>query len=129
MLKVLDLLATEAGFLVDKKLKESIKSLPEAEQKLHEVDAILKTLGVEDREDLDEIVALFYANAETEDDGTKAEAAAAEEEEAAMVHPNDFIKVVRKFVAAKQAKSAGNGDSDGYGDGDGDGDGGWDGVW
>ncbi len=35
--------------------------MSEPEQRMFAVDSILKALGIEDKEDLDELIALFYA--------------------------------------------------------------------
>eukprot|EP01083_Nonionella_stella_P143800 447658_1 len=88
--RVMELLVSEAGFLVDKKIVEAVEGAEGHEQNVYKIDSILKALGVEDREDMEEIVALFYSEA--------SETGA----EQLIVHPNDFVKEIRKFVEGRQ---------------------------
>jgi hypothetical protein len=90
MRKVFDLLVAEAAFLID--AGASIPpNLSDEEHRMFQTDNILKALGVQDKEALEELVALFYA------DG-----AAGSETADPVVHPNDTIKVVRQFVLNRQ---------------------------
>jgi hypothetical protein len=81
---VLNILLTEAAFLVDIRVQENLKGMPDAESATYKVittclssipfirttyecwlvlvqsDNLLTALGVEDREDLDELVSCFY---------------------------------------------------------------------
>lgn len=56
---VMNMLGGETSFLVDARVKESLRGLSEEESEMYRVDAILSSLGVEDREDLDELVGFF----------------------------------------------------------------------
>jgi dynein regulatory complex protein 1 len=85
---VMAMLASEAQFLVDSRLKDTLRGMTDEESDIYRVDAVLSSLGVEDREDLDELVGFFYA------DDPKAEKPS--------VHPNDIIKVVKEFVVQRQ---------------------------
>jgi len=92
---VMGMLASEANFLVDSRLKESLRGMSEEEGDIYRVDAVLGSLGVEDREDLDELVAFFYEDPKADKPS---------------IHPNDIIKVVRDFVVQRQqSKSKGEG--------------------
>lgn len=93
---VLQMLSKETGFLVDAKIKEWLVGLEPEEQHLYSIDAILTALGVEDVDDLDELIGLFYAEANPDEPS---------------VHPNDIIKKVREFVVNRQ-KSKAKGSSD-----------------
>jgi len=85
---VMALLGGESSFLVDARLKESLRGLSPEEQEMYKIDTILSSLGVEDHEDLDELCGFFY--------GEDVSA------EAPNVHPNDIIKIVRDFVVKRQ---------------------------
>lgn len=84
---VMSLLGGETSFLVDARLKDSLRGQTDEEQEMYKVDAILSSLGVEDHEDLDELVEFFY-------DDPKADKPSA--------HPNDIIKLIRDFVVKRQ---------------------------
>jgi len=84
---VMGMLASEASFLVDSRLKETLRGMSEEEGDIYRVDAVLSSLGVEDREDLDELVGFFYEDPKAEKPS---------------IHPNDIIKVVRDFVVQRQ---------------------------
>lgn len=74
----MNMLSQESSFLVDAGLKDGLRGLGEDEQEMYKVDTILSSLGVEDREDLDELVGFFYDDPKSEKP---------------TVHPNDIIKV------------------------------------
>mmetsp|Transcript_13357 Transcript_13357/g.25936 ORF Transcript_13357/g.25936 Transcript_13357/m.25936 type:complete len:701 (+) Transcript_13357:61-2163(+) len=96
---VMSLLGGETSFLVDARLKDSLRGQTDEEQDMYKVDAILSSLGVEDHEDLDELVEFFY-------DDPKADKPS--------VHPNDIIKVIRDFAVKRQqskTKASGTGGS------------------
>lgn len=86
---VMALLSGETGFLLDARLKETMRGLSEEEAEMYKVDAILSLLGVEDREDLDELVGYFFESDPKADRPT--------------VHPNDILTLVRQFVDARQS--------------------------
>jgi len=66
------------------------------EQRMFAIDSILKALGIEDKDDLDELVSRFY-NPGQENSETANPA----------IHPNDTVKVVRKFVLDRQQGGGG----------------------
>lgn len=84
---VMAMLAGEAHFLVDSRLKDTLRGMSEEEADIYRVDAVLSSLGIEDREDLDELVGFFYEDPKADKP---------------TVHPNDIIKVVRDFVVQRQ---------------------------
>ncbi|CEP02683.1 unnamed protein product (mitochondrion) [Plasmodiophora brassicae] len=99
--KVLTILAVEAAFLIDPKVQEAVAQFPDNERLLYQCDSILRALGVDDKDDLDEIASMFFqhdGSATNEGDESGAS-------QVPIVHPNDFLKVIRKYVANRQAKS------------------------
>jgi dynein regulatory complex protein 1 len=93
---VLAMLSQETQFLVDSKVRETLVGLSQEEALMHTVDAILAALGVEDQEDVDELVGFFYADQDFDEPS---------------VHPNDLVKVVRDFVVQRQNKALSSGGS------------------
>jgi len=88
--QVLDLLSTNAPFLVDSRVTDSATVLPPDEASLYKIDTVLSALGIDDREDLDQLVALFF---EKETDASP------------YPHPNDVVKIVRDFVKRHNSKA------------------------
>ena len=76
----MELLNSEAAFLTDNANANA--------------DAVLKSLGIINRDELEALVALFYAEGEH---GPNAKP---------IVHPNDTIKIIRQFVVDKQHASS-----------------------
>ena len=56
---VLVLLVREAPFLVHQKVKDALHTISAEQHLLYQTDSILKALGIEDSEDLEELVSLF----------------------------------------------------------------------
>ena len=83
---VLAMIAAEGGFLLDARAKEHVQTLPEDEQLLYRVDAVLAALGVEDKDDLDELVVHFF------------DAPGSDK----MKHANDVVKTLIDFIALRQ---------------------------
>jgi len=84
IMAVMKLLIAEAPFLIAGAIKESLHYIPAEQQLLYQCDSILKSLGIEDIEDLEELVALFIA-----DDGSGS----------LSVQPFETIAIVKKFVS------------------------------
>ncbi len=61
MKTVLRMIATEGSFLLDARSKARLRTLPEEEQLLYQVDTVLGVLGVDDSEDLEELVGRFIS--------------------------------------------------------------------
>lgn len=89
------MLASEASFLIENRVQDQLRGMNTDEALVMRVDAIMSALGVEDQEDLDELVAAFYI---TDDIDRNTPTDMLE----VHVHPNDIVKVVRKFVQQKQ---------------------------
>jgi len=87
--KVLDLIKEETQFLLDMKVKEQILSLPQEQRDVLQIDAILRTIGVDSQEDIDLLVSIFY-HGQDEDD------------ESLMVDPDDVLQVLKEFIQEKE---------------------------
>ena len=89
---MLDLLTAESDYFIDGRIRDilesNIDSADKNEGQLYKSDGILFAIGVEDREDLDELVACFYTDPASTDKLT--------------VHPNDVSKVIKEFVVKRQ---------------------------
>lgn len=88
---VLTLLVQELGFLLDEKLVQQLQALSPEERVLLASDTVVSALGVTDKEDLHELVALFFESP-----------AAAE----MKVHANDTVRIVRGFLESRSLAHA-----------------------
>jgi len=126
---VLELLGQEVSFLFDSRLQETIQALHERpstarssdmdgggassssadvkdEENMYKSDALLTALGVEDREDLDSLVGLFF------DPNTASGSTPESEKATPTVHPNDVSKIIREFINKRQqVKTSGKEDT------------------
>jgi dynein regulatory complex protein 1 len=59
---MLRMIASEAGFLVQSQVEESIKELPETEAELSRAEAMLRALGIKSAERVDALLAYFINN-------------------------------------------------------------------
>ncbi|KAJ1545497.1 hypothetical protein HK096_006345 [Nowakowskiella sp. JEL0078] len=130
--KMLELLCNEAGFLVEDKLQKLLVPLHKDEQYLIKLDSIFKALGIETVEDIERLASHFVVDVSSENDFSEdrkeqnsvetngenisgAEKLTTEEMRtinatkttgnsivSRLVHPNDVIKSVRKFVEEKE---------------------------
>ena len=88
---VLDLLCAECHFLIPDAAAATATVDGEVDGQLLSADALLHALGVEDEEDMDELVSLFYSSpADT----------------TLNVDPNDVAAVIRQFVLHRSQHSA-----------------------
>jgi len=85
--KVMDLLLAEMPFLLDVRVQEMVRGMKDEDAALFQTDALLTALGVEDREDLDELCSFFFPDDKTAD---------------LVVHANDVIKYIKDFVVKRQ---------------------------
>lgn len=111
---VLKVLATEAGFMVNPQVQQSVESLPEGEADLHRAENILKSLGIKSEEKLKTLVNYFFRS---KNDEVQLEAALEEEgdfeselalllrngpEEVSslkdMIRPEDVITAVKSYI-------------------------------
>ncbi|KAI8619818.1 sperm tail-domain-containing protein [Chytriomyces sp. MP71] len=115
MKRMLELLCNEAGFLVEEKLQKLLAPLHKDEQSLMKLDSIFKALSVETVEDIEKLTSFFVARdaAPTPGGGQTVVATAAPStigedgspasvpvlsHTTALIHPNDVIRAIRKFV-------------------------------
>ncbi len=87
--QVMTLMAQECSFLIDAKTQQACEGVTSSEAQLLKADAILSSLGLEDREDLDRLCALFF---DTPKDAQP------------LVHKNDVVRVVKGFIMDKKAR-------------------------
>ena len=132
---MLELLASEAGFLLDPKVKEALDALPPDEAELAQAESMLRALGVRDEADVAALTRFFFppggsggaadAGADGADAPADAPAAAPGEGDAGedapaaapdalsqikeMIAPNDVIRAVHAFVNERNAALAGAG--------------------
>ncbi|KAJ3238887.1 hypothetical protein HDU78_003297 [Chytriomyces hyalinus] len=114
MKRMLELLCNEAGFLVEEKLQKLLAPLHRDEQSLMKLDSIFKALGVETVEDIEKLTSFFVArdaiahspSAPANESGGEAimedeapqPASSVVSHATALIHPNDVIRAIRKFV-------------------------------
>jgi dynein regulatry complex protein 1 len=111
---VLRMLTTEAGFLLNSGVQESLASLPSDEVELKTAEALLKALGVKTEEKLTALVNYFFK------DNTQGLLFAEEAEIVLrdapddvaelrdMISPNDVISAVKNFIEDAQVAAGGN---------------------
>eukprot|EP00921_Rhytidocystis_pertsovi_P001099 GHVQ01001868.1.p1 GENE.GHVQ01001868.1~~GHVQ01001868.1.p1 ORF type:complete len:387 (+),score=58.10 GHVQ01001868.1:461-1621(+) len=87
--KVLDFVSSECHFLLDYKIKEELIGMDSEQQTLVQVDAILKYVGVENQDDIDLLVSLFYQGQD-------------EDDETVYVDADDVLKLVKDFLREKE---------------------------
>lgn len=94
---VFKMLVHQADFLVEESLLEKLDMVPQEQHLMYKVDSIFHSLGVEDMEEIDEIIALYY-----------------DENGEMTVSEQDFMKVLRGYVKnrnqnqeSKEKKSTG----------------------
>jgi dynein regulatory complex protein 1 len=102
MKKTLELLCNEAGFLVEDKLQKLLAPLHKDEQSLMRLDSIFKALGVETVEDIEKLTSYFVKEDDSINPQTRAKMIS--DDQAALIHPNEVVKTLRKFVESNRSK-------------------------
>ena len=98
--QVLNLLCEESGFLIESKLIRLLAPIEKDEQMLMKLDSIFKALGIETEEDVHQLVKYFICEPnEDEQDSSSAE------KPLSLIHPNEVVMVVRRFVEVRQGPS------------------------
>lgn len=117
---VLRMLTTEAGFLLNSGVQESLASLPSDEVELKTAEALLKALGVKTEEKLTALVNYFFKDntqgllfAEEDENGKEAEIFLRDAPDDVaelrdMISPNDVISAVKNFIEDAQVAAGGN---------------------
>jgi len=80
---ILQMLCDEAGFLVEGKVKKMLDKLPKEEHNLLKVESIIKALGIDTKEGMEQLVSHFV----TEDN-----------DELSLVDPSQAVACLRNFV-------------------------------
>ncbi|KAJ3414827.1 hypothetical protein HDV05_005984 [Chytridiales sp. JEL 0842] len=115
MKRMLELLCNEAGFLVEDKLQKLLAPLHRDEQSLMKLDSIFKALGVETVEDIEKLTSFFVAREHAGGAGgepatTQEGGEGVVEEQTNLIHPNDVVKAIRRFVEHHRSeKNSGHG--------------------
>ena len=82
IMNVIKLLITEAPFLISSVIKQQLNFISLDEQLLYQCDSILKNLGIEDIDDLEELISLFI------NDNDKI-----------SIKPHQTIQIIKKYVS------------------------------
>lgn len=80
---ILQMLCDEAGFLVEGKVKKMLDKLPKEEHSLLKVESIIKALGIDTKEGMDQLVGHFVNE---------------DSEELRLMDPAHAVKCLRNFV-------------------------------
>lgn len=115
---MLKLLASEAGFLVNGgSVQQALESLPDDEAELVKADMIMRTLGVDNEEDMERLMGFFYqdpraevpieyGNASSSGSGGGGASAGTLQQTPTpkwglIVGPEDVIRVIKQFVEVR----------------------------
>lgn len=96
--QVLNLLCEEAEFLIESKLIRLLAPIEKDEQMLMKLDSIFKALGIEAEEDVHQLVKYFTVCESSEE----AQDSSSTEKPLSLIHPNEVVMSVRRFVEARQ---------------------------
>jgi dynein regulatory complex protein 1 len=99
----LELLSAEAGFLVEKKVRDALDELPEDEAELAQAESLLRALGARDDADISLLVSKFFSDgpADTEGEGDAAARALA-----TRIKPEDVVGAAQSFVEERRRNAA-----------------------
>ena len=97
------LLSAEAGFLVEKKVRDALDELPEDEAELAQAESLLRALGARDDADISLLVSKFFSDgpADTEGEGDAAARALA-----TRIKPEDVVGAAQSFVEERRRNAA-----------------------
>jgi len=109
MKAMMQLLVSEAGFLVDTKVKEALDSFLPEESELAQAESLLRALGVEHENDVEALLSYFFPNPEDDEDnplenpgGEDADAPQAFLELQRLISPDGVVKAISSFVASRK---------------------------
>ena len=99
----LELLSAEAGFLVEKKVRDALDELPDDEAELAQAESLLRALGARDDADISLLVSKFFSDgpADTEGEGDAAARALA-----TRIKPEDVVGAAQSFVEERRRNAA-----------------------
>ena len=114
--RVLELLCSEAEFLLDKKLIRLLAPLEAEEKMMMRLDSMFKALGIRTEEDIQRLAKFFILEEEDREEGKgdpfAAESAGSEEASVTttvapptLIHPNDIPSALRQFVEQRKFSS------------------------
>ncbi|KAJ1446860.1 sperm tail-domain-containing protein [Pelagophyceae sp. CCMP2097] len=102
---MLELLASEAGFLVEGKVREALDKLSPEEAELAQAESMLRALGVQDEADVAALVGHFFTEADADDEDESASAAGtALRDLGRVIKPDDVVRAIRRFVDERRAR-------------------------
>ncbi|KAG7398939.1 hypothetical protein PHYBOEH_010044 [Phytophthora boehmeriae] len=106
---MLKMLASEAGFLVNGSVQQALEILPDDEAELVKADMIMRTLGIDNEEDMEKLMGYFFEDPrqdvpgnnkdndltgkDSNESGSKVSASWG-----LVVGPEDVIRVIKRFV-------------------------------
>ncbi|GLE04895.1 hypothetical protein PINS_up013876 [Pythium insidiosum] len=104
---MLKMLASEAGFLVNGSVQQALENLPDDEAELVKADMIMRALGVDNEDDMERLMGMFYEDprAEIPPDYSVAGSSKSAPQPLVpnakwgiIVGPEDVIRVCKQFV-------------------------------
>eukprot|EP00943_MAST-04B_sp_MAST-4B-sp1_P007427 g7427.t1 len=95
---MLQLLAQEAGFLIDAETREKLEQLSKADQKVAKADSILKALSIENEKDIEKLLSYFFTKIHEDDADSDDEG----ENGGLKVGADEVVKVVKKFIVDRE---------------------------
>ena len=96
---MLQLLAQEAGFLIDAETREKLEQLSKADRKVAKADSILAALGIESEKDVEKLLSYFFTKTrEVDGDSDDDEG----ENGGLKVKPDEVVRVVKKFIVDRE---------------------------
>ncbi|RLN50254.1 hypothetical protein BBJ28_00003753 [Nothophytophthora sp. Chile5] len=116
---MLKMLASEAGFLVNGSVQQALENLPDDEAELVKADMIMRTLGVDNEEDMERLMGYFFEdprqevpveshiggnNKESEASGGDTSGSETKRFASSwglVVGPEDVIRVIKRFVEVR----------------------------
>ena len=99
--QVLNLLCEESAFLIESKLTRLLAPIDKDDQMLMKLDSIFKAIGVETEDDVHQLVKYFVHESSEEDH----EPSSAEKPPLSLIHPNEVLTAIRRFVETQQGSS------------------------
>jgi len=85
-LKVFQQITNQAEFLIEEPLREQLENLPEDQHLIFKIDSIFHALEVEDSEEVEEIIALFY-----------------DENGEPCVDDHDYLKTLKSYLESRDS--------------------------
>ncbi|GMF51669.1 unnamed protein product [Phytophthora fragariaefolia] len=107
---MLKMLASEAGFLVNGSVQQALENLPDDEAELVKADMIMRTLGIDNEEDMEKLMGYFFEDPRQEvtvssgDNNRENKSPGKDSKDGSkaswglVVGPEDVIRVIKRFV-------------------------------